>query len=167
GEGLLAYRIGKFKSAKDYLQPWIQGIVAACAGHSMPVCVVDEENLGSPVIMKEQAPGEAVELLGHLVDGFLQGQGRPLCYAPATSDAYAKACEPCDGKPNENALKKAADKWIEEPFNSSPGEGFSTAAKLAWRDQDPFAFHEEWHHWACAIAKPLHVWFTPKKPKKS
>jgi exonuclease V gamma subunit len=93
----------------------------------------------------------------------LQGQSRPICYAPETSDAYAKAVEDWGDAPDETALEKASDEWNREPskHNNSAGEGCSPGAQIAWRDQDPFAQQEAWHQWARNIARPLRAWFKP------
>jgi exodeoxyribonuclease V gamma subunit len=162
GAVLLAYRVGKFKNAKDYIQPWVQAIVATCAGHSMRSCVFDEESPEEPNVLGKYDLDRAEELLRHLISGYLQGQSRPICYAPNTSDAYVESCQQWEDAPDENAVNKASEKWNAEPFNGAPGEGFSASATLAWRDQDPFAHGVEWHRWARDIAKPLRAWFNPE-----
>jgi exodeoxyribonuclease V gamma subunit len=145
GAVLLAYRVGKFKNAKDYIQPWVQAIVAACAGHSMCSCLLDEESPEEPNVLETYNLDRAEELLRHLINGYLQGQSRPICYAP-----------------DENAIKRASEKWNAQPFNGAAGEGFSASANLTWRDRDPFAHEVEWHRWARYIAKPLRAWFSPE-----
>jgi exodeoxyribonuclease V gamma subunit len=158
-EVLLACRPGAFKFAKHYLQPWIQAIAAACAGAALPTCLLDDENLEEPKYLGKFEPADAAELLQRLVTGYLEGQSRPLCYAPATSDAYAKACKNWAAQADADALTAASDKWNDEPFNGPKGEGFSEAAQLAWRDQEPFAHAPDWHRWAIEIASPLRTWF--------
>jgi exodeoxyribonuclease V gamma subunit len=168
GEALLACRVGKFKDAKNFLRPWIESIAATCAGHSLRTCVLDAENLGAAWLLEKYAQQQATELLGHLIAGFLQGQSRPLCYAPQASDAYANACRQWETPSDEAGLRKASDEWNQESNNHrSGGEGDSPAAKLAWRDQDPFTHAADWHQWARAIAKPLREWFKPEKPRES
>lgn len=165
--GLLAWRVGEFKGAKDYLQAWIHAIVAACAGESFQTYILDEESPDSPALLVKYDPPEAKALLGHLIEGFVQGQSHPICYAPETSDAYANAVEEWGDAPDATALEKASDEWNREPdkFRSSGGEGFSPAAKIAWRDQDPFAQHQRaWHQWARNVARPLRAWFKPEQP---
>jgi exodeoxyribonuclease V gamma subunit len=157
-EVLLAWRPGTFKSAKHYLQPWIEAIAAACAGAPLPTCLLDDENLDVPARLATFEPARAAELLERLVAGYVEGQSRPLCYAPATSDAYAKACQHWGAQADQNAIDAASDKWNEEPFSGPKGEGFSEFAQVAWRDQDPFAYAPEWHRWAAAIANPLRTW---------
>jgi exodeoxyribonuclease V gamma subunit len=163
GPVLLAYRVGKFKSAKHYLEPWIQSIVAACAGHSLISCLVDEESLESPKLLGKQDRDQAEELLRHLLDGFSQGLSRPLCYAPETSDAYVSAAQDWESGPDEAGLENAAEEWSKDSSYGGKGEGFAPSARLAWRDQDPFEHKAAWHQWARAIANPLHAWFSPKE----
>jgi len=157
-EVLLSYRTGKFKT-KYYLQPWIQAITAACAGHSFDSCILDEETLESRLLNKAYDTKQAQELLSSLIKGFLQGQSRPLCYAPDTSRVYAEACQLWEAGSDEPALGKASGEWNKEAYNhQGGGEGQAPAVALAWRDQDPFVHDELWHQWARDVAKPLQTW---------
>ena len=167
--GLLAWRAGKFKDAKDYLPVWIHAIVAACAGESLQTYILDEEDPASPEVLKTYDLQEAGALLGHLLEGFVQGQSCPLCYGPKTSDAYANAVEEWGDSPDETAFEVASDEWNREAtkYNSSAGEGFSPAAQIAWRDQDPFAHQQAWHQWARNIARTLRAWFKPEHPSET
>ena len=158
-EVLLAYSPGEFKQPKHFLQPWIQAVAAACAGSSLPSCLLDDQTLRAPAFLPRFDPSHAAELLRRLVAGYLEGQSRPLCYAPATSDVYAKSCQAWGEQPDKDALDAASDQWNDVPFNGQKGEGFSAAAQLAWRDQEPFLHDLEWHRWAAWIANPLRAWF--------
>lgn len=149
---LLFFRIGKLRT-EHFLKAWIESVVAASAGHRFKTCLLDDEKLDAPLILPETAPGH----LGELIGGYLEGQLRPLCYAPATSEAYAKACESWETV-HPGALAAAAEKWNKQDFNGTKGEGLQPAATLAWRDQDPFELADDWHRWAAAIARPLGAW---------
>lgn len=161
----LAYRVGKFDTAKHFLEPWIQVVLAAFAGHSHRACVVDEENPDQPKLRPAYDGEEAAILLRNLIEGFLQGRVRPICYGPITSDAYvdafARTGRQWDNEPDLDALDSASGKWNEAGRNRPPGEGLSASALLAWRDQDPFVLDADWHKWARDIARPLRAWFKP------
>jgi exodeoxyribonuclease V gamma subunit len=161
----LAYRVGKFDTAKHFLEPWIQVVVVACAGHFHRACVVDDENPDQPKLRPAYDAKEAAILLRNLIEGFLQGQVRPICYGPITSDAYvdafARTGRQWDDEPDRDALASASGKWNEAGRNRPPGEGLSASALLAWRDQDPFILDADWHKWARDIARPLRAWFKP------
>jgi exodeoxyribonuclease V gamma subunit len=163
----LAYRVGNFDTAKHFLEPWIQAIVAGCAGSAHRVCMVDEENPDQPKLRPAYNAEEAAILLRNLVDGCVQGRVRPLCYSPLASDAYADAFartgRPWTDEPDMNALAAASGKWNEAGRNRPAGEGLAASAQLAWRDQDPFALDAGWHKWARDIARPLRAWFKPSK----
>jgi hypothetical protein len=60
---------------------------------------------------------------------------------------------------------KARAAWFKDGYGDTqaPGEGLSSAAKLAWRDADPFADEKEWMEWAQAISQPLAEWKDAKK----
>lgn len=159
----LAYRVGKFDTAKHFLEPWIQAVLAACAGHSHRACVVDEENPDQPRLRPAYDAEEAAILLRNLVEGCVQGQVRPLCYGPIASDAYVEAFartgRQWDEGPDPAALATASWKWNEAGRNGPTGEGRSASALLAWRDQDPFVLDAGWHKWAQDLARPLRAWF--------
>ena len=161
----LAYRVGKFDTAKHFLEPWIQVVLAACGRHAHRACVVDQENPDQPKLRPAYDAEEAAILLRNLIDGCVQGRVRPLCYGPITSDAYADAFartgREWDDGPDPDALASASGKWNEAGRNRPPGEGLAASALLAWRDQDPFLFDADWHKWARHIARPLRAWFKP------
>ena len=162
---LLGYRVGKIESAKHYLEPWICAVAKAAGGQGMRTCLIAENHVPTPLILDAIEPEEAATILGCLVQGFLEGRLRPLCYAPGTSDEYVKRITSTTRpKTPEEALGAMADQWNAVGRNGSPdGEGRSKTAMLAWRDQEAFAvrYHEAWKNWAEQIGKPLRSWFNP------
>jgi hypothetical protein len=95
------------------------------------------------------------------VTGYWEGQQRPICYAPESSNVLAEAL--VRGKDERSALEQAKGNWSKEPFFNSPGgEGTTTAAILAWRDGDAFAppYDQAWLAWADGIATPLSKWWS-------
>lgn len=151
-----ACNVSVFSKPKHYLKPWIEAVAAAAAGKPLATCLVDPETADAPRVIPPYVRDEALYLLGRLIDGFLQGQARPLCYAPEASHAYAKACEAGE---DAGALEKAMQSWYYEGgFGSPPGEGQQAANQLAWRDQNPFAQEGQWRQWSLRIAQPLEEW---------
>jgi exodeoxyribonuclease V gamma subunit len=160
---LLACRAGTFKTAKDYLDPWIRSIVAAAEGCTHRTLVMDEKNTGPMLQFKAHEQAGAREQLQFLLAGFLEGQERPLCYAPLTSEVYAQKCQAWDAT-DLDALTAASSAWNKEGFDNQPsGEGWSAAASIVWRNQNPFALAAQWHQWAHDIARPLLAWRDPGK----
>ncbi|MES2570987.1 MAG: exodeoxyribonuclease V subunit gamma [Verrucomicrobiota bacterium] len=158
---LLDYRVGKFRKIKYYIAPWIQAAAAAVAGHSLPTELLDETNVlpgGAPKILRAISQEEAASILEALIKGYVQGQVMPLCYAPATSDRYAKTFNETGS--DEMALNAASSEWNNAGYNSSAGEGHAEAARAAWRDRNPFELHAEWRRWATDIAIPLRAWLN-------
>lgn len=154
---LLAYRIGEMKESRHFLAAWIQGVVASAAGHTLPTFIFDEKNPTEARPLPAIAPERAAAILAELIEGFLERQRRPLCFAPAASDAYAKFRN--KNKSESESLDAARQSWNRKGFNSQPaGEGFSAAATIAWRDRDPFEDADSWHRWAEAVAIPLSQW---------
>ncbi len=158
---LLDYRVGKFGNPHHYLAPWIQAVAGACMELSLPTELLDEVTIEEgaakelPIISREAAE----PILAALIAGFIQGQSRPLCYAPATSQRYAKKFS--ENHDPDAALNAAGIEWNKQAFKNSPqGEGLEPAARAAWRDRDPFEFGAEWDYWASAIATPLAAWMS-------
>ena len=81
-----------------------------------------------------------------LVEGFLQGQCRPLCYAPITSHILIESEE------------KAVAEWAKEDKGHGGGEGQNETARLAWRDRNAFENIDAWNVWKDAVAQPLKTW---------
>jgi exonuclease V gamma subunit len=155
GDVLFAYRTGEMKKSKHFLEAWIQAVVAACSGSSLPTHFLDEM---SPRDVKELPAipqEEAQTILRELVVGCLEGESRPLAFAPGTSDELVKNLAKTSDL--EAALAAAASKeWDDSLYGAK--EGSSAAARIAWRDRDAFAEPELWAHWAEAIAAPLRKW---------
>jgi len=149
---LLVYRTGKFKDSRHYLDPWIRAVVAAGAGRAMPVRLLDEAGAREFPAIETDSPA-----LANLVRGFLAGQHSPLTYGPLTSEVYAKIFDKTGDE--SLAIEAAAEAWSKEPFQSLPaGEGHGAAARIAWRDLDPFQDAASWAEWAEAVAIPLRSW---------
>jgi exonuclease V gamma subunit len=155
GDVLFAYRTGEMKKSKHFLEAWIQAVVAACSGSSLPTHLLDETSPQAVKVLPAIPQDEAQTILRELVAGCLEGQSRPLGFAPATSDEFVKNLAKTSDR--EAALAAAASKeWDDSLYGAA--EGSSAAARTAWRDRDAFAEPELWAHWAEAIAAPLRNW---------
>jgi len=150
-DALIAYKAGKIDDAKDFLAPWIMANLAGAGGKSLPTLIFDEASDGVPNQKDAIPPAEAVEHLKTLIKGFLQGQSKPLCYAPITSNKLI------DGE------DKAIAEWRVEDKGHGGGEGQKETSRLAWRDLDPFENMDEWTIWKDAVALPLKTWGGFKK----
>ncbi len=164
---LLFWSVGKFESPHHKIPPWISAVFAAAAGQSRPSLLVGADCSGGKAINSpiQNAP----EILTHLVEGYLEGQSLPLCYAPATSACLTK--EFASPEEQAKALQAAQSKWEAPAYgDTSVSEGLKPHSQLAWRDADPFDLSrfEEWMRWGKQIAKPLADWKdAPSKTKKS
>jgi exodeoxyribonuclease V gamma subunit len=145
-DALIAYRAGKIDDAKYFLAPWIMANLAAAADHPLPTLIFDETTDAVPKQKSAIPPAEALEHLKMLVEGFLQGQCRPLCYAPMTSHILIQ-CE-----------EKAAKEWAKDDERVGSGEGQKETSRLAWRDRDAFENIDDWIVWRDAVAQPLKTW---------
>ena len=153
----LAYRIGEMKGARHFLEPWIAALLAGTCGHNLPTWIFDEIRAETP-IKSEHIPGEdAKAMLNVLVKGYLDGQLRPLCFSPTTSDELIKQLDGENGTP-EVALMAAISKWSAEDRGYGSGEGQGASAVLAWRDRDPFENSDEWIALAETVSRPLRRW---------
>ena len=146
GDALIAYRAGKLDDAKDFLAPWIMANLASAGEKSLPTLIFDETIDEVPNQKDAIPPAEACEHLKMLVEGFLQGQCRPLGYAPITSDKLIQSEE------------KAATEWEREDKGHGGGEGLNETSCLAWRDRNPFENIQDWNVWKDAVAQPLKTW---------
>jgi len=157
GRHLLAYRVGKFENAGHFLDPWVRAVVAAAAGHPMPLWLLDEASPDQPKEFPAWDREEAREVLANLVSGFLEGQASAFKFAVATSDAFAKSFAQAGDE--GAAMEAAAAEWSKQAFNGGKaGEMFDPSARLVWRDLDAFAAPGPWAHWAVAVAVPLRKW---------
>ena len=153
---------GKMKEARHFLPYWLTALVAAASGLMGGLAIFYEgdpvSELRSPVI----DPEDAKKILKAVLDGYLQGQHRPLRFALETSQSLLgnKKISPSD-------FSNARTVWMKTGYGDSsvPGEGQSPAAMLAWRDTDPFADEKEWMEWALAISQPLATWKKSSKKK--
>jgi exodeoxyribonuclease V gamma subunit len=155
---LLAWRIGKFEKAKDWLPAWIKAIAAAAAGHSLLTLLLDDKHPNQAHALYRPAVEQqaALATLGQLVSGFLEGSTRPLCYAPQTSEAYWK--QPANDDRQDRLARAIASDWWKADVSYGEGEGQSAAARLAWREIHPRKYANEWDQWARAVADPLRTW---------
>lgn len=151
---------GKMKEPRHWLPHWLAALVAGALGKGGGVSIFYE---GDPVTRSDLPaidPAEAMQTLAALLDGCLQGQQRPIRFAPQTSLALL-------GNRNTPAgdFEKARKVWSTKGWGDSqqPGEGLSPAAMLAWRDADPFEETPEWMRWADAVSQPLKTWMSSKK----
>jgi exonuclease V gamma subunit len=153
---------GKMKEARHFLPYWLTALVAAASGLMGGLAIFYEgdpvSEFRSPVI----DPEDAKKILTAVLDGYLQGQQRPLRFALETSQSLLgnKKISPSD-------FSNARTVWMKTGYGDSsvPGEGQSPAAMLAWRDTDPFADEKEWMEWALAISQPLATWKKSSKKK--
>lgn len=160
---VLVYRPGKYEDGKYQLEAWIQVLFAAAA-------LADPRGAGGVLhgtgererrrALAVVNPEDARRQLEALVGGYFLGQRQLIAYAPETSGSIPDAVEP------SVALAKAASVWFREPGAGTfgpAGEGSQPAARLVWRDQDPFRgwAGEAWLHWADVVAKPLRAWWKP------
>jgi hypothetical protein len=145
-DALIAYRAGKIDDAKYFLAPWIMANLAAAADHPLPTLIFDETTDAVPKQKNAIPPADAEQNLKILVEGFLQGQCRPLCYAPMTSHILIQ-CE-----------EKAAKEWAKDDERFGSGEGQKETSRLAWRDRDAFENIDDWIVWKDAVAQPLKTW---------
>ncbi len=163
GTKLLGYRVGQFKERRHHVEPWIHAVAAACAGHDVPTELLDDDSVQpgcEPALLLAIEPQEARAILSRLVEGYLQGQSRPICYAPAAADCYAKSF--AASASDERALASAKAAWSKPAGHGArAGEGFEEAAQIAWRDRDPFELSAEWQRWSNAVAAPLRSWVGP------
>jgi exodeoxyribonuclease V gamma subunit len=161
GQTVLVYRAGNYEDApRHQLEAFIQTMALAVqAGGAAGGRVLGLDRPG-PEPLPAIAPDEARRHLAALIEGYWQGQRRPLCFAPAASSVLAKAL--AAGKDEVEALEQARGEWNREPYRDRPGgEGMAPEAQLAWRDADPFAapHDQEWIRWAREVATPLNDWW--------
>ena len=87
----------------------------------------------------------------------MEGQQRPLCYGPETSEEFFKKLE--KGEDPKEALRRAAEaKWFRSGPYAIICEGADEAASLAWRDLDPFLDAQSCERWARGVSQPLRSW---------
>lgn len=160
---VLVYRPGKYeKRARHQLSAFVETVVAAVhlgRPAAARVCGTDEEPAR---ILPAIAPEAARAALALLIEGASAGRAAPLCFAPETSARLAEVLRRNPGDPAA-ALEAAAATWFAEGGDFGPaGEGSSAAARLAWRDADPFAAPRdaEWLAWAGRVSAPVAEWWA-------
>lgn len=164
---VLVYRPGKYNReghARHRLAAWVPTLAAAAATGATTGGLVcgTEVDPGRSIkhtgcVSAEQARGLLVEL----VRGYWLGRQRPLAFAPETSVTLARVAADPDGG-EAAALEAAGEVWSRTGEEAGEGEGLDDAARLAWRDRDPFtgAAAHEWLRWALRIAAPLDQWWA-------
>jgi exodeoxyribonuclease V gamma subunit len=156
-ETLLTYQTGEAKKAEHYLAAWINAMVATACGRELPTLLFDEARAETPATLDAIPAEEAKATLAILVNYYQEGQGRPLCFAPEASDALIKKLNGKGGDA-DSAVAAAEKKWSAEDSGFGGGEGQEEAARLAWRDRNPFEEPEEWVELAEAVSAPLRAW---------
>jgi exonuclease V gamma subunit len=155
---LLVFRTGKVEKASHWIGPWIHALFAAATEHPEKPLIFLSESDPQPNSANTKAPippEEAKKQIEALLRGYALGQTQPLPYAPNTTHVIAKHLDKMD--PQQALAKARAEVW-ESGFNRQNSEGEKPAAKIAWRDRDPFEDAEGWLDWADAIARPLKQW---------
>ena len=153
---VLAGDCGKMKDPKHFLPYWLTALVASASDLAGGMRIFYEGDPVSELVFPAINPADAKTILEAVLDGYLQGQHRPLRFAPQVSLSLAGTA---------GDFLKAKALWSKSAYGDSqqPGEGLSPAAQLAWRDTDPFADENEWLQWAQAISQPLESWKSTKK----
>jgi exodeoxyribonuclease V gamma subunit len=151
---------GKMEKAKHYLPHWLTALVAAASNRNGGLKIFYE---GDPVSARNLPPidpRDAESILHAVLSGYTKGQHRPLPFAMEVSHSLLGHKNTLPGD-----FIKARAAWFKDGYGDTqaPGEGLSSAAKLAWRDADPFADEKEWMEWAQAISQPLAEWKDAKK----
>jgi exodeoxyribonuclease V gamma subunit len=160
GETIIAWDPGKLSKPKHWLPHWIAALTGAASGLGGGIQIFSE---GNPLDQKNLPaidPAGARETLAAFLQGYLEGQTRPLRFAPETSEILLG-----NAKESPGNFVKARAKWAKEKSSFDPveGEGMSPAARLIWRDTDPFLEPDEWMHWANAVSRPMKEWRSKKK----
>lgn len=155
---LLAHSPGSFRSGKDFLPAWFEALVAAATGRVLDSVFIDlSSDKEARVRIAPAVPRtEAIAHLQVLLHAYLEGLGRPLCFAPTTSEAYLEALKGETEQDHEKLINVGATAWAKEQ-----GDGTRPAALLAWRDLDPFTTDKlpDWHAWAMKVSSPLNQWW--------
>jgi exodeoxyribonuclease V gamma subunit len=160
---LLYFTPGKVDKAKHFLSPWIKALLASACGHSQPMHIYATGYESAPLELKPIDKTYASDLLRQLLQLWIEGLTRPVCFAPETSDAIAKSLLNKNTMNTMNhtaaALEAGRKTWDRKGFyGAAPGESHEEHAALAWRGRDPFDPPEEWIKLADAIAKQLRIW---------
>ena len=132
--GLIQFRYATAK-AKDHLSIWIKhlfihGTEGAEAKTTSTLLASD----GCWVYPPVDSPGDYLEVLGKC---YLQGLEKPLVFFPDTSLAYAKA-RLMQKKKESDALEKASDRWIGNPYRPHSGESEDDYFQLCFGGVNPF-----------------------------
>lgn len=116
----------------DRLATWIQHLII-CAKGPLPV---DYQSvfIGKDSVIRMTPVQNGVALLRELLEYYWKGLSEPLPFFPKTSFAYAWHCLE-KGKPQGEALNKAAERWYGNEFVS--GEAFDSYNDLCFQAANP------------------------------
>jgi exodeoxyribonuclease V gamma subunit len=155
GETLLVGDCGNLKEPKHFLSHWLAALVAAASDLPGGMRIFYVGDPVSESVFPAINPVDAKTILKEILDGYMQGQHRPLRFALRVSHSLVGT---------DRDFLKAKALWSKSAYGDSPqaGEGLSPASLLAWRDIDPFADQEEWMRWAQSISQPLEIWKESK-----
>jgi len=158
---ILAFSPAHAKEPRHFLPAWIAALVAAAAGHGFPTHFFDPVHSEAPLILDPIGLDPAGETLAALIEYCKEGQARPLRFAPVTSDVLIKKLsgKDCD---EAMAVSEAEKEWSKEDTGFGCGEGRKEAARLAWRDQNPFEEPAGWLELARVVSQPLRQWALSK-----
>ena len=139
------------------LDVWVRAAFAAACDMNCDTLLVSRDGGGATLRqLPAMAPAQARAAIDTLLRLCKQARRRPLPFGPKTSHAIFNA-----GR-HDRAERDSAVKAWESQHHGPPGEGDSDSARLAWRDQDPFAdaFFDEWRRLAAAVFEPVDTWFA-------
>ena len=139
------------------LEAWVRAAFASACDMDCDTLLVSRDG-GHATLrrMPAMARAQARVALDALLLLCQQAQRRPLPFGPKTShaifDAGGRGCEE----------RTPAVKAWEQQHTGPPGEGDRPSARLAWRDQDPFAEEtfDEWRRLAAEVFAPVEDWFA-------
>lgn len=160
---LVEFRPGKYdKKPQHQLGPFLRTLFASVCLDKPVGCHVLGLDCPSGWILPSIVPERARTLLEGFLEGYRLGRHRPLCHAPETGSKLAKALAK---DPGTRDLGPAREEWEKEGRDDSPpGEGLHPAARLAWRDSDPFAEDrvDDWIRWSRSVSMPLQEWWDSR-----
>ena len=157
---LVEYRPGEYDDKPEHqLGPFLRTLLMTVCVDGPVECHVLGLDCPSGWILPSIAPERARPLLDGFLEGHRLGRHRPLCHAPKAGSKLAKALAEDLGTRD---LGPARVEWEKEGRdNSPPGEGLQPAARLAWRDSDPFSEDrvDDWIRWSRLVSMPLAEWW--------
>jgi len=160
---LVEYRPGEYDTKPQHqLGPFLRTLLMTVCLDRPIECQVLGLDCPAGWILPSIAPERARTLLEGFLEGHRLGRHRPLCHAPETGSTLAEALKE---DPGTRDLGPAREEWEKEGRNGSPpGEGLHPAARLAWRDSDPFSEErvDDWIRWSRLVSMPLSEWWDSR-----